>query len=285
MLQPLPPLSGLWLELLYYNLNGLNKNHLIVAVSQSGETIEVKKIVEKLKDELTIIGITNDSNSYLGKNSHLTFPLYAGKEKMSSSKTYINTIAVLLLLAFTLTDGLTNKREEELFRVANLMEAFLKDWESKIEPVVEFLGEIPFLNLISRGYSFSSALQGSVILKEGAHIYTEGLSGASFRHGPFEIIDEKHKAIVFAPAGKTSRLNISLAQEMSKQGSCVVLISNEEIDYQNKNFYYLKLDSIEECLFPMLDIIPIELLIVKIAQEKGLEPGKISKGNKITIRE
>jgi glucosamine--fructose-6-phosphate aminotransferase (isomerizing) len=272
-------------ELLHYNLNGLNKTNLLVAVSQSGETIEIKNIINNLNGKLNIVGITNEEDSFLAANSNILLPIYAGKEAMTTSKTYINTIAVLLLLAFTLTDGMNDKRREELYRLPDFIENFLVDWESKIDRIVQFLGEIPFLNLISRGPSLSSALQGSVILKEGAHIYTEGLPGASFRHGPFEIAGGNHKSIIFAPSGKSSKLNINMACELSALGSSVVLISNEDIDYKNKNLYHLRLDLVEEYLFPILDIIPIELLIVKIAKAKGLEPGELVKGNKVTAKE
>ncbi len=262
-------------ELLHYNIGGIRNDDLLVAISQSGNTIEVRRIVEKLKDKMTIVGVTNEEDSFLGRNCHLLLPLYAGQEKMTSSKTYTNSIVLLLIMAMTLAEDFSNSKKEELYQIPRLMQNFLGDWESKIDPIVHFLEKIPFLHLISRGPSYATVLQSSVILKEAAHLSAEGLSGASFKHGPIEILDSQHGAIVFASRGKTLSLNIKTACEIEKLGSSVVLISNTEDDHKNENLYQLTLPAVDEYFFPLLDIIPIELLIIKIALKKGLEPGKL----------
>jgi len=262
-------------ELLHYNIGGIRNNDLLIAVSQSGKTIEVKEIVKKLKGKITVVGVTNNENSYLGRNCNILLPMYAGQEKMTTSKTYTNTIALLLILAETLVDDLGNTRKEELYQIPQFMQNLLTDWEIKIDPIVRFLENIPFLHLVSRGPSYATVMQSSVILKEAAHIYAEGLSGASFKHGPIEIVDSRHGAIVFAPRGKTLELNIKTAHELVNLGSSVVLISNTDESYQNNNLYQVTLPVVDEYLFPLLDIIPIEFLIVKIAQKKGLEPGEL----------
>jgi len=262
-------------ELLHYNIGGIKNNDLLVAISQSGNTIEVKEIVEKLKEKITIVGITNEEDSFLGKNSHLLLPMYAGQEMMTTSKTYTNTIALLLILAMTLVNGLSKSKKEGFYQIPELMQNLLRNWEPKINPIVRFLEKALFLHLVSRGPSYATVLQSSVILKEAAHLYAEGLSGASFKHGPIEIVDNQHGAIIFAPRGKTLKLDIDVACKLAELGSSVVLISNTEEDYKSENLYQITLPVVDEYFFPLLDIIPIELLIVKVALKKGLEPGAL----------
>jgi glucosamine--fructose-6-phosphate aminotransferase (isomerizing) len=131
-----------------------------------------------------------------------------------------------------------------------------KTLRSKINAAVNFLGQITYINLIGRGPSLSTALQSALILKEAADVYAEGISGAQYRHEPLELLNENYRAIVFAAKGKTASLNITL-----------------------------RLDVVDESFFPLLAIVPLEILTCKIAQAKGIRPGELSKISKVTTRE
>ena len=79
-------------ELLHYHFNLLNRKSLLVCISQSGESYEVVKILEKLSSDIARIGITNEENSTLAKKSSLVLLSRAGKEEMTSTKTYVTTL-------------------------------------------------------------------------------------------------------------------------------------------------------------------------------------------------
>ena len=72
---------------------------MLVAVSQSGQTIEVRKIVSEVRGKMKVIGVTNEPTSWLAENSDVVLPMVAGEETGSTSKTYVNTLAVLSMLA------------------------------------------------------------------------------------------------------------------------------------------------------------------------------------------
>lgn len=272
-------------ELFYYNLRGLRVNDILVLVSQSGKTIEVVKIVQEVKGKIPLIGITNDADSFLAKNCDVLLPMFAGKEEMSTSKTYINSIAVLLLLAFTLTDSLTQEIKEILWKIPDYMEELLKRREVIMTPVREFFNKIIFLNLVARGPSLATALQASVILKEGAHVCAEGISGASFRHGPIEVLSNDFHVIIFAPQGNTLNISRKVASDVLRLGCKVLFITDTEVEEKHENLYSLKLPAVGEYFAPFLNIIPIDHLIVKIAEQKRLKPGAITVGNKVTVCE
>ncbi|MFB0546550.1 MAG: SIS domain-containing protein [Anaerolineae bacterium] len=272
-------------EFFYYNLGCARPDDLLIAVSQSGESLEVRKTVEALRGQVRLVGITNAPDSFLGRHCDLTLPLYAGPEEGTTSKTYVNTLALSLILAWHLSGKLGKAEREELRRIPDMMAHFLNSWQTRIDPLVEFLGEIPFLYLIARGPSLATAQQGALILQESPHIRAVAMSGATFRHGPIEMAVEGHRAIVFAPAGHTAPLSVNLACDMAELGSRVVLVSNVEVDLEHENLRVLALPQVDEYLFPLLDILPVELMLIRWAKAKGIEPGTFVVGGKITKKE
>ncbi|MFH0965737.1 MAG: SIS domain-containing protein [Planctomycetota bacterium] len=272
-------------ELFYYNLGALERGTTLVAVSQSGATIEMAKIVEAVRGEVKIIAVTNNPRSRIARAAHVVLPLVAGEERMSTSKTYVNTIAVLSILAWALAGKLDEERKDELREAARLLALELEGHEKKIRKLTGFVGGARFLHLVARGPSLSTALQGQVILKEGAHILTEAQSGASFRHGPFEIIEKGHRAMVFAGRGRTEEIMLRLVRDMVRFGSKVILVTNSARAEATKNVLVYRLPEVKEHVFPILDIVPVELLLVGLARKRGVEPGAITKGNKVTVRE
>ena len=150
---------------------------------------------------------------------------------------------------------------------------------------MDFLGYPTFLHLIARGPSYSTALQGQVVIKEGANILTEAQSGASFRHGPFEVVDANHRALVCAPKGNTSDVTFNLVRDMTAAGGKVLMITNITPPEPINNAYIYELPEVPEYLFPMLDIIPVEGLLILSARRQGVAPGILTKGNKVTVVE
>ncbi|MDP6438309.1 MAG: SIS domain-containing protein [Candidatus Brocadiia bacterium] len=272
-------------ELLYYHLDGLGPDNVLVAVSQSGRTIELRKIVSAVEGKMPIIGITNNTRSWLAQHSDVVLPLLAGVERMSSSKTYMNTIAVLSMLAWRSLGALASDRKQQLLAVPALLGGVLHDAEERAGQALRFLGRPRFLHLVARGPSLSTAMQAQVILKEGAHILTEAQSGASFRHGPFEVISRGHRAMVFVPEGRTAKIMLDLVRDMAAQGSKVLLVTNAPAAETTGNIHVYPLPAVPEHVFPMLDIVPVEFLLLLLARRKGMEPGAITKGNKVTVRE
>lgn len=272
-------------ELFYYYLGNLKDDRVLVAISQSGQTIETQKVVRAARSRMKIIGVTNEPDSWLADNCNVLLPMRAGTESMSTSKTYINTIAILSMLAWETLASFDDQKKTELHNVARLIKTELTDWENRIRPAFDFLAAPTFLHLIARGPSYSTALQGQVILKEGAHLMTEAQAGASFRHGPFEIIDDQHRAIVCVPTGQTHEIMLNLVRDMANAGSKVLLLTNTTSTVPTGKIYPYTLPDVPEHLFPMLDIVIIECLLVIAARQRGVVPGAITKGNKVTVTE
>jgi glucosamine--fructose-6-phosphate aminotransferase (isomerizing) len=271
-------------ELLHYYKDLISPRVLLWISSQSGETIEVKKLLDEVGNHSFTIGITNDVDGYVAKNCNLPIFLNAGKEEGPSSKTYTSTLIVNLISAMAITIGINGKVANEFNEAVNTIESFLGRWDEEVDRMVEFLGEVNSIFVLGRGPSMASVMTGSLILKEVAKVHAEGMSSGQFRHGPLELASPGFAAIVFASSSRTKALNMLLAQDIAKFGGKVVLIGEEE-DMQQKGILTLSLPAQNELCAPLTEIVPIQLFSRRLAIEKGLIPGKFERGGKVTRHE
>lgn len=271
-------------ELMHYYKDLISPSALLWISSQSGETIEVKKLLDGVGDRSFTIGITNDVNGHVAKNCNLPIFLYAGREEGPSSKTYTSTLMVNLISAMTLTTGIGGKIANELNETVYSIESFLERWDEEIDRMAEFLGEIKSIFVLGRGPSMASVMTGALILKEVAKIHAEGMSSGQFRHGPLELASPGFAAIVFASNGHTKALNVRLAQDIAEFGGKVILFG-EAGGAQRKGILPLSLRIQNDLYAPLTEIVPIQLLSRRLAIEKGLRPGEFERAGKVTRHE
>lgn len=272
-------------ELLHYSLSAIRENSLLIAISQSGESIETKKVVESVNKRTKVVSITNNLESSIARNSDYILPLCAGHEESITNKTYTNTLAVLLMLSSTLINKNIDETGNKIITCSNCLEQFLKTEQKKIQEIASFFKSTIFLHFISRGPSMAAAYQAALVFNEGARLYTDALPAGSFRHGPFELVGDGHCAVFLTPKGRTYNLLVSMAKEVSRLGSKVLLLTNEEQEDMNANVYQLVLEPSEEEYFSMIVSTPIELLLNEMAKDRGIEAGKFERGSKITSKE
>lgn len=271
-------------ELLHYYKQLISPRVLLWLSSQSGETIEVKKLLDEVGDHSYTIGITNDIDGYVARSCDLPIFLYAGKEEGPSSKTYTATLMLNLISAMAITTGINGKIADEFSAAVNAMDSFLEKWDEEVDRMVEFLGLVDSICVLGRGPSVASAMTGSLILKEVAKVHAEGMSSGQFRHGPLELASPGFAAIVFASNGRTKALNVRLARDIAEFGGKVVLFGEEE-NMQMNGLLTLSLPALKEIYAPLTEIVPIQLLARRLAIEKGLSPGKFERAGKITRHE
>jgi len=271
-------------ELLHYYKDLISDRVLVVIASQSGETVEVKKLVGEVRGRTSVVSVTNDAENYLARNSDLPLLMYAGRESGPASKTYAATVTVSLLLAMHLTSSLNKQRVEGLYAAVEAMESFLEGWEERIDGLLDFLATVDCLSLLGRGPSLASAMAGALILKEAAKMRAEAMSAGQFRHGPLEVVSPDFAAVVFAMKGRTRDINLGLAHDVAEFGGKVVIIGSDE-QLQGERIFNLTLLPLDEWCSPLLEIMPVQLLSWRVAREKGLQPGKFDKARKVTLYE
>ena len=201
-------------EFLHYSKVISDKKSANVFISQSGESIETKKLFLSLDDSEHRISICNNPESTLARGAGIFLPMLAGEESSISNKTYLNTLAILLMLA--------GESIEKLEPYPNIVDRSLKI--ESIENIAKIISAHESFDIIARGPAFASARQLALTLREGTRLKTASWNAGAFRHGPLESAGEKHCALILAPNGRTCNLMLSLGKQLADLGSTVIVI-------------------------------------------------------------
>lgn len=261
-------------ELLHYGMKTILDQSLLVLISQSGESVEVKEILQQLAPSVEVIGITNDPASTLARRSSLVFPLFAGEESTTSSKTYTATLAVTLLLCGSIA-GLSPDLTTASIQVASNKFSELDTNLASIDwgQVTEWVQAANAVYLIGRGPAVASALQGALTFKELVKVPAECMEAAQFRHGPLETVTDETLIFVFASQGLTSELAHSFVEELVKCGAKVIVIEEgnariaHDAGYVRSPGGQVKLD---EYFSTLVDIYPVQMAANSLAERLGI---------------
>ncbi len=270
-------------ELLHYALNQVNSRTLLWVISQSGESAEINRLLERLtsKRPKLLIGVTNNPSSTLARTAEVILPLHAGAEYTVSTRTYVNTVAVTLLAAAALLGEPVSARREALWRGQVAMADYLKDWPQYLDAFRESAERLSRLFLLGRGASVASAQEGALVLKEAAKFAAEGMGAAQFRHGPLEIVESGIAVWLFGGAQTTVELNHTLGLEIKRYGGDVAWVSPQPVE----GLTWIPLPSVPELALPLVEILPVQALSVVLAEARGREPGQFRYIGKVTTRE
>lgn len=272
-------------ELLYYNMSLITKETLIICISQSGESIEVVKLLNIFPEGVSCIGISNEENSSLSKGAEYVLLSRAGKEEMTSTKTYTSMIMLLYILGWRLAGTFDNAKKEQLVKLIADFDKTLEEFTETMTKEISFMGDIDFLQFIGRGPSYASALQSELMCKEAVKLPAAGTLGGEFRHGPMEMVKPGFKAVLFAADGKTYDQSIKMAADIVKYNGKVLVITNKKPELDSPNTNVIVLNQPNEFLFAIMNIIPMQLLVNELALSKGLVPGDFINGGKVTLSE
>ena len=269
-------------ELLHYNLSLFEKETLLVCSSQSGESFEIQEITKKLPARVHCVGIINEETSTLALNAAVALLCKAGKEDMTSTKTYVATSLVSFILGWNLSGNWNNEKKNMINRLVNNFKSALTSYELWVDDILAFLGDIQTLQIIARGPAFSTASQSALMFKEATRIPASSILGGEFRHGPMEMVSKGFKAILFAAKGRTFTQSIKMAEDIAEFGGKVLLITNEKLQIPNEQIMQIYIDEPDEYLFSIQSIIPVQLFVDSYAKSKGFEAGSFSRGAKVT---
>lgn len=250
----------------------LNQKSLIIALSQSGETIDViEPLIRAKKKGSTIVAVVNNLGSSIYRLADYKLLLGAGPETaVASTKAFMAKLSVLILLTYALV-GELKKGQKLLLQVALEIERLLEPANiEKIKKVCKKLAAAEHIYTIGRGLSYPIALEAALKIKEVSYIHTEGLPGGELKHGPIALISKGTPCIVFAPRDETYAAIISNATEIKARGGYIIGISS----VNNPVFDdFIKVNDFEEAtIMPM--VVPAQLFGYFLALEKGYDPDK-----------
>ena len=250
----------------------LTCDSLVIALSQSGETIDVVEPLKSVKEKGSkIVAITNTLGSTIYRMADYNILLNAGPEKaVASTKAYIAKVSILLMLAYSLI-GRLEKIKKILLESANEIERLTgEEVIGEIKKIAKVLSKKANVYAIGRGVSFPSALEAALKIKEVSYIPTEGLAGGELKHGTIALISKGTPCIVFAPNDETYESIISNAIEIKSRGGMIIGISPKKSEAFD---YFIEVKDVDSGSY-MAQVVVAQLLAYYIAVDLKLDPDK-----------
>jgi glucosamine--fructose-6-phosphate aminotransferase (isomerizing) len=251
---------------------------IVIAISQSGETADTLAAIELAKKAgAFVFGICNVVGSSIPRNTHSGSYTHVGPEiGVASTKAFSAQVLVLIMMALniakekqTIDIKLYKKILLELNEIPAKIETILQQNE-KIEDLSKIFTYAHNFIYMGRGYSFPIAMEGALKLKEISYIHAEGYPAAEMKHGPIALIDNEMPVVVIATNSATYDKIISNIQEIKARNGRILAVVNKYDDkIKNMADYIIEIPETEECLSPLLSIVPLQLLSYHIAVKKG----------------
>lgn len=266
-------------EVIHFLQSWFTAETVIVAISQSGQSAEIVRLLEENRGRAAIVAITNAADSPLALQAQATLLTKAGQEFSVSCKTYLTSLLAAHLLGGLLCGADAGHTRQQLSQTVPAVASYLSRWNDHVFDIAEEIGRIHHLLLLGRGISLAAAGEGALILKESVRLHAEGMSSAAFRHGPLEMVNGETFAVIFAGAEATKSLQAKLRDDIGHAGGRVVWID------EGSRSGPWNLPKAPLIVRPMLEILPVQMITLAVAAELGIEAGRFARVPKVTTVE
>ena len=258
----------------------INKDDIVIAISQSGETADTLAAVELAKQHgAFIFGICNVVGSSIPRNTHSGCYTHVGPEiGVASTKAFTAQVTVLTMLAILIgkeKETLSNEEYLKLIKELSLIPDKISEVLQKNSQIAEMSKTFTYASnciYLGRGYNFPVALEGALKLKEISYIHAEGYPAAEMKHGPIALISNEMPVIAIATQSDTYEKVISNIQEIkARKGRIISIVTEGDEVVRKLSSYSIEVPKTETCLTPLLSVIPLQLLAYHIAVVKGCD--------------
>ena len=246
----------------------LDKDSALVAISQSGETADVLQSAKIAKTaKAKVISIVNVPTSSLARISDSFLGINCGPEVgVAATKSFTGQLAVMYSVADRLCNGCVGiNAKGEIIRA---IETILAE-SQEIAKVANDFQTTSDVYLLGRALHYPIALEGALKLKELSYIHAEGIPAGELKHGPLALMDKNTEVIILNPSDSTYNDTISNAHEIKARGAKLIGISDK---YDEVYDHWIKIPKLNEALYPLIEIIPLQLLAYHAALKRNADP-------------
>lgn len=266
-------------ELIHYFTGALTPRTLLIAVSQSGRSVEIVRLLDLAAGRVRTIGVTNTPDSPLALRADFAVLTRAGAESTVSCKTLVATLAALEWLGAALRGAPRKHIESALHEAAPAVQDCLAGWEAKVAALADLLEGVHALFTAGRGTSMAAAGAGGLTLKESAHFHAEGMTCSAFRHGPLEMSGPGVFVMVFAGDPRTAALNENLVLDVRNTGARAALVG------PRSDVHAFRIPLTAPAVRPIVEMLSVQMTSLALAALAGSEPGKFRLLTKVTTIE
>lgn len=258
----------------------INKDDVVIAISQSGETADTLAAIQLAKSKgAFIFSICNVVGASIPRMSDSGCYTHVGPEiGVASTKAFTAQVVALTMLALCIGREKKTISKEQFVKVVRELGQIPQKIERVLEQntrIADFAKTFTYTQnfiYLGRGYNFPVALEGALKLKEISYIHAEGYPAAEMKHGPIALISQEMPVVVVAPHCGTYEKIVSNIQEIkARQGRVIAVVSEGDVQVRKIADYCIEIPATEECLTPLLTVIPLQLLAYHIAVVKGCD--------------
>lgn len=266
----------------------LTPNTLVVAISQSGETMDTLMALRHAREQGSrVLAICNTQGSSIPRESDAVLYTHAGPEiAVASTKAFVAQITAAYLLGLYLAQVKGTMYKDEIRQII----ASLKEMPAKIQRILDTQATVvektaekminarSFL-FLGRHVGYPVAMEGALKLKEIAYTFTEGFAAGELKHGPIALVEEGEPIVVIVPPSRGRNILhskvISSIQEVRARGAYCIAIAeegDEDVkDYADTVFWRPECPTL---MSPLVDVIPLQLFAMDMAKLKGYDVDK-----------
>ena len=257
---------------------------LVVAISQSGETMDTLMAVRHAREQgAKVIALCNTRGSTIPRESDAALYLHVGPEiAVASTKAYLGQIVASYLLGLFLAQVRGNLFPDEIAALMADLEAIpaqiqeVLDGSSQIEQLARDMKDVTSVLFLGRHVGYPTAMEGALKLKEIAYIHAEGFAAGELKHGPIALVEEGQPVFVIVPSpnGRHSLHSkvVSNIQEVRARGARTLVIAEEGDDavlpYADE---VIRVPATRTLFAALLTVIPLQIFSCELATAKGLD--------------
>jgi glucosamine--fructose-6-phosphate aminotransferase (isomerizing) len=262
-----------------YRQSVVTPDDIVIAISQSGETADTLAAIEAARQRCGMVfGIVNAVGSSIARATDTGTYIHVGPEiGVASTKAFTGQVTVLTLLALAIAQSKETLSHEEYTSILTELNAIPDKMEELLNACNPVLADISrcftyahnFL-FLGRGYNYPVALEGALKLKEISYIHAEGYPAAEMKHGPIALIDQEMPVVVIAPHDSLYEKVVSNIQELkARKGTIIAVVTKGDTTIAKMADYVIEIPETQECLSPLLTVVPLQLFAYYVAVSKG----------------
>ncbi|MCF7976253.1 MAG: glutamine--fructose-6-phosphate transaminase (isomerizing) [Phycisphaerae bacterium] len=254
----------------------------VVAISQSGETLDTLSAIEEAKRRgANVLGIVNSVGSSIARTTDAGVYLHVGPEiGVASTKAFTGQVTVLTMLAIELgrrrhiSSDLADYYVDELTKIPDKIETILAS-SQHIKSIAQANIDQDNWLFLGRGFNYPVALEGALKLKEISYIHAEGLPAAEMKHGPIALIADNMPAVFIATEGPQYDKIMGNIEEVRARGGRTIVVATEgDTAIERHADHLITIPDAPEILQPLLTVIPLQLLAYHAAVLRGHDVDK-----------
>ncbi|MDQ3873721.1 MAG: glutamine--fructose-6-phosphate transaminase (isomerizing) [Thermoproteota archaeon] len=252
-----------------YNMDSIDKETVIIAISQSGETADVLSATKLARAAgAKILSIVNVQTSSLARIADVSLSIKVGPEiGVAATKSFTGQVSLAYAIVDRISGGKVGFDREAVSDKVSKMLAY----SGSIERLVNMtLPKVNDIYLLGRSIHFPIALEGALKMKELAYVHAEGIAAGELKHGPLALMDKNAVVFVLNPDDMTYNDTLSSAHEVKARGATIIGISNLPNEIYDAIIEIPKMDN--DLLYPLVEIIPLQLFSYYLALHNNADP-------------